>query len=540
MPSQITPTDQCALFHLPLALRLSPLILSNMDPRNIYLTAAIASNTACMFGYGTGYIGGILVLPSFNRHFALDQVSEHDRAAVQSLIVSIWLLGAFIGVLCAFPVCSRLGRRKCLIFCAFIYVLGVALQLEPNAGSIIAFDAGRLLSGIGVGAGTLVAPLYISEISLPSNRGMLLASWQVSMQVSSLVGFWGAYISHRCLPDTTAWQWGIPVSLQLAPGLALLLGSTVIPESPTWLAERHELNELLKVHAWLRREDASSPEVKSEVEDYHGTVVHRRRLASLRAEKSFLGEICSRPIRKRLICGVGLMTLMTLSGTNALNFYAPVVFMSAGFTSTSASLFLTGLFGLAKLAAALSFMFYVVRIGGNRLWLIVATSICSVSLLILAFCVRTFEARTLEDGFSIVGIVACLMVFIFAFFFGIGHGPIAWNFCAEVFPTDLSTKCCAITTCAQWLFQVVNAVATPLLLSSAGWYTWIIFHCINALTLVFCVFYIPETRGVPLGAAMDAAFGDVPEAKSHSGENIEDAARDSDEETSFLQITEDT
>lgn len=499
-----------------------------MGSRNIYLTAAIVCSTACMFGYGTGYIGGILVLPSFNRHFGLDHLSQHDRASAQSLIVSIWLLGAFIGVLCALPVCSRLGRRRCLLFCALTNVTGAAIQLVPSGRTVALFDFGRLLSGIGVGAGTLVAPIYISEISLPTNRGMLLASWQVSMQISALVGFWGAYISHRILPDTTDWQWAVPVILQLFPGAILLFGGVILlPESPAWLAERHDIDALLKAHAWLHQEDPSSPEVKSEVEEYHQAVTERKRMASLRAQKSFFKEISSQPIRKRLICGVGLMSLMTLSGTNALNFFAPVIFMSAGFTSTSASLFLTGLFGVVKLAAALGFMFYFVRVKGHRFWIIVATAVCSVSLFILAFCVRTFEAgqtRPLEspDNLNVFGVVACLMVFTFAFFFGIGHGPIAWNFCAEVFPAHLSTKCCTITTCAQWLFQVVNAVATPLLLASAGWYTWIIFGCINAITLVWCVLYIPETRGVPLGEAMDAAFGDTLEAKGNDVEYIED------------------
>lgn len=496
-----------------------------------------------MFGYGTGYIGGILVLPSFNRHFGLDDVSSSDRAAAQSLMVSIWLLGAFIGVISAMPVCSHLGRRKCLVFCALTYVVGALLQLLSVSQAIISFDIGRLLNGIGVGAGTLVAPLYLSEISIPSNKGPLLASWQVSMQIAALVGFWGAYVSHEIFTDESNWQWILPVLVQLLPGTILLFGSIILPESPVWLAQKQGVKASVKAVSWLRQKSAESSEVWAEAEGYHHqSPPNTAATAAARQETSLWKEMRRRPIRKRLICGIGLMTLMTLSGTNALNFFAPIVFMSAGFTSTAASLFLTGLFGLVKLAASLAFMFYFVRVKGHRFWIIVASVICSAALLILAFCVRSFDSVSATQqqpniaeviSINFPGVLACLMVFVFAFFFGIGHGPIAWNFCAEVFPPHISTKCFAITTCTQWFFQIVNAVATPLLLTKAKWCTWLIFSAVNAFTLVMCMFYIPETRNVPQGAAMDVAFGEE-EKMDEEDESGEEGLPVAEEQTPLL------
>ncbi|OAP57938.1 hypothetical protein AYL99_08676 [Fonsecaea erecta] len=508
-----------------------------MTSRNTYLAAGIACNTAAMFGYGTGYIGSLLVLPSFNHRFGLDLLSRHALAMTQSLVVSVWLLGALAGVVAALPVCSHLGRKMCLVCCAATYVLGALLQLVPSGKSMAAFDTGRLLNGIGVGAGTLVTPLYISEISRHSQRGMLLGSWQVGIQISALVGFWGGYASHRSLPDTLDLQWEVPVAIQLVPGSILLFGSLVLPESPIWLAERHDSEALRSAIAWLRSQDVSSPEVISEAEEHCQTVMERKKQEALGPRSSTWREIIRPSIRKRLNCGIGLMTLMTLSGTNALNFFAPTIFMSAGFTSTSASLFLTGVFGLVKLAAALSFMFYVVHFRGHRFWIILASAVCSFALFTLAFCVRFFETTTkghflgfyLDNGGipTLPGVLGCIMVLIFAYFFGIGHGPIAWNFCAEVFPAHLSTMCCTITTCTQWLFQVVNAVLTPFLLTTAGWYTWIIFGCVNAFTLIWAILYIPETRGVPLGKQMDALFEDV---------TIEPTRDDASDETEDMMV----
>lgn len=508
--------------------------LLNMHLRNLYISAAIACSTACMFGYGTGFIGGTLVLPSFNHHFRLDELSRHDLAAAQSLIVSIWLIGACLGVLGALHVCSRCGRKACLLFSALTYVLGTVLQLVPsNQHAILLFNFGRLLSGLGVGAGTLGAPLYISEISLPANRGALLGTWQVAMQLSALAGFWGAYISHRVLSDASDWQWALPVIFQVVPGVVLLVGGPWLPETPVWLAETDREDALLVAYAWLRGREPGCEETHREVKEYYETVKLRKARADERPRQGFLSEIASPPIRKRLVCGINLMTLMTLSGTNALNFFAPTIFMSAGFTSTSASLFLTGLFGFVKLAASLSFTFYFVRVKGNRFWIIIATALCSVSLFILAACVRTFEPGQTAGagagettGVNVPGLTACLMVFIFAFFFGIGHGPIAWNFCAEVFPPHLSTKCCTITTCTQWLFQVVNAVATPFLLTTAGWYTWLIFGAVNAFTLIWCYLCLPETRHVPQGEPMDAVFEGEGDKKANYVVHVEDVEGD--------------
>jgi MFS family permease len=126
--------------------------------RNLYLAATIASLTAALCGYSVGYISGVIVLPSFLYHFHLDGLSEADLASVRSGAVTIWLLGAAFGVLLARPVCSKMGRQICLQFSAILYIIGAGLQLASH-GSVSMFEAGRLLSGLGVGAGTLVSPM---------------------------------------------------------------------------------------------------------------------------------------------------------------------------------------------------------------------------------------------------------------------------------------------------------------------------------------------------------------------------------------------
>lgn len=133
--------------------------MADTSNRNLYFAAFVACLTAALFGYSVGFIGGVLVLPSFLQHFHLDTLPAPDLAVAQSRIVSVWLVGAFFGVLLGMPVCSRWGRKRCLAFSATLYVLGSALQLVDIDGNVMLFEAGRLLNGLGVGAGTLASPM---------------------------------------------------------------------------------------------------------------------------------------------------------------------------------------------------------------------------------------------------------------------------------------------------------------------------------------------------------------------------------------------
>ncbi|OCL07003.1 general substrate transporter [Glonium stellatum] len=498
--------------------------------RNLYLAAVVACLTGALFGYSVGFIGGILVLPSFLHHFRLDSLPPDSLASATSGTVTIWLVGALIGVPLGMPVCSRWRRRRCLSFCSTLYVLGTALQMVNVNGSLRVFDAGRLLNGVGVGAGTLVSPVYISEISPPSERGMLLSGYQTAVQLAALAGFWAAFAAHSILSNSSALQWQIPVAVQLLPGVLLLLGTIIISESPKFLAEKGLLLSAEDALSWLRALPKEHPDVLEEVEELRED---SQALEMLDApERSFFRELRDRSVRRRLSVGVGLMIAQNMVGLNALNYYAPTIFMSAGFTSVSSSLFLTGLFGVIKVLSATSFMFVFVRLRSNRFWLQFGSVVCGISMLVLTYCVRRMPApgRHNPEASKLTadGIVSVLMVYIFAFAFGISLGPLSWNICSEIFPSHIKAKCCAITTCVQWLFQIVVAGVTPHLLASIGWATYLLYAGCCAVSLVWVLFYVPETKGVPLGRAMDDLFSQL--GKAPQAECIEEV----DETTGLL------
>jgi Sugar (and other) transporter len=227
-----------------------------------------------------------------------------------------------------------------------------------------------------------------------------MSGYQTILQLSALAGFWGAYASHSTFPESSALQWQLPTAIQLLPGILLLVGTLFIPETPGFLAEKGRFEDAESSLVRLRGVKGEEWMVAGEMEEIRDAA---RVSAVLKERKeSFFKELLKRGVRKRLMVGVGLMIAQNMVGLNALNYCkfltdilyskgkmltvnsdAPVIFMSAGFTSVSSSLFLTGVFGVVKLLSAIAFMFVFVKIRGNRFWLLLGSSLCGVCMLIL-------------------------------------------------------------------------------------------------------------------------------------------------------------
>lgn len=335
-----------------------------------------------------------------------------------------------------------------------------------------------------------------------------MSSYQVIIQGCALIGFWGAYASNAAIADSSDLQWQIPVAVQFVPGVILLLGTLFIKETPHFLARTSTLVKVEKSLAWFRGLSTDNLVVKREAREIVSTVQSDARRQATR-RTSFIREAFRYPIRKRLAVGVGLFIAQNMSGMNALNYFAAVIFMTAGFKTVSASLFLTGIFGAVKLVSALLFMFVCVRIYGNRFWLLWGTGVCAISMFVIGYCIATMPDSSEEDPQSpnIRASLSVLSVYVFSLAFGVSIGPIAWNVCSEIFPSYLNAPCCAVTTCTQWLFQIVIAAITPILLASIGPLTFIFYGACNVAGLVFYWLCVPETRGVALGKEMAKAFG---------------------------------
>jgi MFS family permease len=160
----------------------------------VYASASVASFASCMIGYDSAFIGTTLALPSFVDEFQLDILSKADRALISANIVSLYQAGAFFGSLLAYGSTHYLGRRRSLFVFVGLFLLGAGLMLgasrERGLGLIY---GGRVLAGVGVGASSMIVPIYISELAPPAVRGRLVGLYELGWQIGGLVGFWINY-----------------------------------------------------------------------------------------------------------------------------------------------------------------------------------------------------------------------------------------------------------------------------------------------------------------------------------------------------------
>ena len=148
---------------------------------------------------------------------------------------------------------------------------------------------------------------------------MLMSGYQTILQLSALVGFWGAYASNALFPNASSLQWQLPVAIQLFPGIFLLLGTLYIPESPRFLAGNLKEDRAERSLAWLRGiKKGEEWKVGEEMEEVREAAVVSRRLGERNV--SFISEIVKKGVRGRLVVGVGLMIAQNMVGLNALNY----------------------------------------------------------------------------------------------------------------------------------------------------------------------------------------------------------------------------
>lgn len=153
---------------------------------------------------------------------------------------------------------------------------------------------------------------------MPSLRGMLLSGYQTAIQVAALAGFWAAFAAHSSLPDSSSMQWLIPVTVQLIPGILVLLGTAAIPESPRFLTQKGKAGATRDAIAWLRSLSREHKDVLLECEELEGVydgVNHAQR-----PESSFVYQVRKKGVRRRLAVGIGLMVAQNMVGLNALNY----------------------------------------------------------------------------------------------------------------------------------------------------------------------------------------------------------------------------
>ena len=420
------------------------------------ITAALAG---FLFGFDTVVISG-----ADKKLQALWGTSDAFHGSV---VMAMALWGTVFGALFGGIPTNRLGRKKTLIWIGLFYFISAVGSAFSNDPYTFAFF--RFLGGIGVGASTIAAPAYVSEISPAKNRGRLVALYQFNIVLGILIAFLSNYLLRNV--GENAWRWMIGV--EAFPALIYTVLIFTVPRSPRWLISKKRYDEAQAVLKIINpNQDAAvlMQEIKTE------------------SESHIVGEnIFMKKYRFPLILAFLIAFFNQLSGINAFLYYAPRIFEEAGLGESTALLSSIGI-GVTNLLFTLLGVFLIDRLGRKTLMYIGSIGyIISLSLVSAAFFLN-WE-----------GMAVPIFLFLFIASHAIGQGAIIWVFISEIFPNNLRASGQSFGTSTHWVLAAIIPSLVPVLFSTIGaGVVFMVFAIMMVFQLLFVIFMMPETKGVSL------------------------------------------
>lgn len=425
----------------------------------IFTWSISAALAGFLFGFDTVVISG-----ADKQLQALWQTSDAFHGSV---VMAMALWGTVVGAIFGGIPTNKIGRKNTLMIIGVLYfvsALGSALANDP-----ITFAIFRFLGGLGVGASTIAAPAFVSEIAPAKQRGKLVSLYQFNIVLGILI----AFLSNYLLRNTGAEPWRWMVGIEALPAFIYLIFIFFIPRSPRWLVSKGRLDEAEKVLSIIH----PGTDVKHKVQEIKDL-----------DDKELHGEnIFMKKYRFPLMLAFLIAFFNQLSGINAFLYYAPRIFESAGLGQSTALLSSIGI-GVVNLLFTLLGVFLIDKLGRKQLMLFGSVGyIISLSLVAAAFF--------LNWG----GLWVPIFLFLFIASHAIGQGAVIWVFISEIFPNRLRASGQAFGSSTHWVLAAIIPSTIPYLFTNIGpGYVFAFFAFMMVLQLLFVIFMMPETKGKSL------------------------------------------
>jgi sugar porter (SP) family MFS transporter len=380
------------------------------------------------------------------------------------------LYGTVVGSLIGGWPADRFGRKATLLWIGVLYVLGAAGS--ALAQNVWVFIAARAIGGLGIGISTVVAPMYISEIAPPKQRGRLAGMFQFNIVFGILI----AFVSNSLLSGVgqNAWRWMLGVAA--FPSLFYALLCLALPESPRWLlTKKGDREAALNV---LQQIEPAAP--NSQI------AALADEISSASTEHASSGQFWTRRLRRPILLAFLIAFFNQMSGINAILYFAPRIFELTGLAAKAALLQSIGI-GITNLIFTFVGLWLIDRLGRRTLLYIGSFGyIASLGLVAWAF---------FTQHYAIVPV--CIFAFIAAH--AIGQGAVIWVFISEIFPNQHRAEGQTLGSFTHWIFAALLTTLFPKMVSvlPAG-YIFSFFTAMMVLQLVWVKSMVPETKGVPL------------------------------------------
>lgn len=448
-----------------------PTRMGNPGNRLALRSAVIAALGGLLFGFDTAVISGTTD--------ALQDVFSLSSGGL-GFTVATALIGTITGaaVTGIWKPADVFGRKKILYAIGLLYLVSaVGSALAPDW---VSFMVLRFVGGIGVGAAAAVAPIYNAEVSPPRLRGRMVGLFQFNIVLGILLAYLSNYVTLQLAPEATAWRWMFGV--EALPAFAFVLLLVLVPESPRWLMKVGRSTEAGRVIEAFAPDPDEARRVHTEIAEALATDGTQQRV-----------PFFARRHRKIILLALAIAAFNQLSGINAVLYYAPSIFSSAGMGESASFLSSTGV-GLINLVSTMLALVVIDRLGRRRLMLVGSIGY----LVTLGLLAGTFFSQGSDfSGAASLLVVVLVMLFVAAHAFG--QGAVIWVFISEIFPTSIRARGQAFGSLVHWAFAAAVSWVFPLLADVVGGGTAFAFFFVCMVgQLVWVLVLMPETKGVPL------------------------------------------
>ncbi|XP_020084077.1 probable polyol transporter 4 isoform X2 [Ananas comosus] len=425
----------------------------NDSRKYVYACATFASLNSVLLGYDVGVMSGAILF--IQKDLRITELQEELLIGCLSIVS---LLGSLLGGRTS----DTVGRKWTIGLASIVFQCGAAVM--AFAPSFLVLMIGRLLAGVGIGFGVMIAPVYIAEISPSVSREHI--------------------------------NWRIMLGVGILPSVFIGFALFVIPESPRWLVTKRRVKEARSV---LRRISESELEAEERLVEIEQAAAAASASAKKHEEKAIWRELLSPSpsLLRMLVAGCGIQCFQQITGIDATVYYSPTIFRDAGIESENEILAATVAVGFTKTAFILVAIFLIDKAGRKPL-LYVGTVGMTVCLFVLGI------ALTHQHGSGLLSPDVGIRLAIWAVcgnvaFFSIGIGPICWVLTSEIFPSRLRAQASALGAVGNRLSSglvAMSFLSVSRQISVAG--TFFIFSAVSALSIAFVHKFVPETKGKSL------------------------------------------
>lgn len=472
------------------AMRIKNFLDRTPNITNIYFIAMISCTSGLMFGFDISSMSAFLDQKYYLEFF------HSPSSSMQGFITASMALGSFFGSLGASLISEPFGRRSSLALCSWLWMIGAAVQSSSqNRAQLI---IGRFISGVGIGFGSSVAPVYGSELSPRKIRGFIGGMFQLSVTLGILIMF---YICFGCSHINGVGSFRLAWALQILPGLFLAVGLFFIPESPRWLAKQGLWEDAEAIVAGINAKgDRENEDVIIEIQEIKEQLIIEENVKGFTYANLF-----SKKYILRTFTAVFAQIWQQLTGMNVMMYYIVYTFKMAGM-SGNANLVSSSIQYVLNFATTLVALLIMDKIGRRPL-LLGGAFFMALWQFTVAGVMGANSVPWPDSGNSSVtikipedkksaskGTIAACYLFVCSF--AVSWGVVIWVYCSEMWGDSLSRqRGAALATAANWIFNFAIAMFTPPSFANINWRTYIIYASFCVAMFFHVLFFFPETKG---------------------------------------------